>query len=143
MHREVSHADEVFGESGNVGLYLLTALLALLVGRDLATPVLKGLDLLPDGKPLSRELFGFRFALVAAVLGGARVLFHSLEALLEGRFVADLAIAVAVIAAILLGEPLVAAEVILIGLAGECLEAITFSRAQRGIRKLVEVFPQR
>jgi len=146
MHREISHSDEVFSSHGNLGLYLITALLALLIGRDLASPIaqwLVSLDVGVDIKPLARELYGQRYAMIAAVIGGGRVLFHSLEALFEGRFVADLAIAIACIAAILIGEPLVASEVILIGLIGECLEAVTFARTQRGIRKLVEVFPQR
>ena len=146
MHREISHADDLFGQTSNLGLYLLTALLAFLIGRDLAAPFMQwlvSLDIGFEARPLTRELYGFRFAMLAAVVGGARVLFHSLEALFEGRFVADLAIAIACIAAILLGEPLVAAEVVFIGMIGECLEAFTFQRAQRGIHKLVEVFPLR
>jgi Cu+-exporting ATPase len=146
MHREISHADDVFGQASNLGLYLLTVLLALLIGRDLAPAVVQwlgSLDIGFESKPWPRELYSFRYAMVAAVIGGARVLFHSLEALFEGRFVADLAVAIACIAAILLGEPLVAAEVVFIGTLGECLEAFTFARAQRGIQKLVEVFPLR
>ena len=146
MHREISHTEDVFGRASNLGLYLLTALLALLIGRDLAPYLMQWLgtqDVGLDSKPWTREFFGFRFATIAAVVGGARVLFHSLEALFEGRFVADLAIAIACIAAILIGEPLVAAEVVFIGLIGECLEAFTFARTQHGIRKLVEVFPLR
>jgi len=64
--------------------------------------------------------------------------------MMAGRLGADLAIAVACIAAILIDEPLVAAEVVLIALAGECLEAWTFARTpSAGIRKLVEVFPRK
>src|SRR5262249_53074700 len=37
----------------------------------------------------------------------------------------------------------VAAEVVFIGLLGECLEDFTFARTQRAIGKLVEVFPRR
>jgi Cu+-exporting ATPase len=146
MHREISRADEVFGSAGNLGLYLLTALLALLIGRDLAPPIMQWLGSLDIGfevRPWPREIYGYRYAMIAAVIGGGRVLFHALDKLLEGRFVADLAIAIAAIAAILLGEPLVAVEVVFIGLVGECLEAFTFARTQRGIRKLVEVFPRR
>ena len=80
---------------------------------------------------------------IAAVLGGARILYGALDSLFAGRLGADLALALACIAAILIGEPLVAAEVVFIGLAGECLEACTFARTQRGIRKLVEVFPRK
>src|SRR5205085_3459150 len=91
----------------------------------------------------TREPFGFRYAMFAAVIGGARVLFGSLEALFEGRVGADLALAVACLAAILIREPLVAAEVVFIGLAGECLEAFTFARTQNALGKLAELFPKR
>src|SRR5262249_7078395 len=40
-------------------------------------------------------------------------------------------------------KPLVAAEVVFIGMVGECLEGFTFDRTQRAIRKIVEVFPRR
>src|SRR5687768_18157498 len=59
-----------------------------------------GLDV-PGG---SREFLGFRYALIAAVVGGARVLYGSLESLFEGRLGADLALAIACIAAILISE---------------------------------------
>ena len=78
-----------------------------------------------------REIYGYRFALIAAILGGARILYGSLEGLLEGKLGADLALAIACVAAILIGEPLVAAEVVFIGMVGECLEAFTFERTQR------------
>src|SRR5947209_3960401 len=129
MHRELSHADAALGRPRVAGLYLLTGLLLALLG----------LDLLPIG----RELFGIRSATIAAVVGGARVLYGALNRLLDGRLGADLALAVAVIAALLVGEPLVAAEVVVIGLIGECLEAFTFGRTQTAVRKLVEVFPRR
>ena len=71
------------------------------------------------------------------------VLYGSLESLFEGKLGADLALAIACVAAILIGEPLVAAEVVLIGLIGECLESFTFARTQNAIRKLAELFPIR
>src|SRR5207302_7705015 len=66
-----------------------------------------------------------------------------LDSLMEGRLGADLALTIACIAAIYLREHLVAAEIVFIGLVGECLESFTFERTQRAIRKLVEVFPRR
>src|SRR5262249_46513066 len=45
--------------------------------------------------------------------------------------------------AILLREPLVAAEVVFIGLVGECLESFTFERTQRAVRHLVTICPHR
>jgi Cu+-exporting ATPase len=80
---------------------------------------------------------------LAAIIGGGRTLLNSFETLLTGRFGADLAICIAWIAALLIREPLVAAEIVFIGLVGECLEAFTFERTQRAIRRTVEIFPRR
>ncbi|HEV3146346.1 MAG TPA: cation-translocating P-type ATPase family protein [Gemmataceae bacterium] len=144
MHRELRTTNEAFQPPKMAGLCLFTGLLLLLVGRDIWPDLAaffnrQGLDL-PTG---SRLLFGFRYALYAAVIGGARVLYGSLESLFEGKLGADMALAVACIAAILIGEPLVAAEVVLVGLIGECLEGFTFARTQNAIRKLTELFPIR
>ena len=65
-----------------------------------------------------------------------------LLALLEGKIGADIALAIACIAAGLAGEYFVAAEVVFIALLGECLEALTLDRAQRAIHKLLEYRPR-
>jgi Cu+-exporting ATPase len=146
MHREISHADQALASSSRLSLYALTALLGLLIGIDL-WPVLAVWLGLPGwtvpGWMASREILGLRWALIAAVLGGARILYGSIESLFEGRIGADLALAIACVAAILIREPLVAAEVVFIGMVGECLESFTFERTQRAIRKIVEVCPRR
>src|SRR5262245_40134004 len=150
MHREISHGDSAFAQERPIGLYLLTGLLAILMALDLLPKFAGWLGSSafagwPTGIPV-RFLFidrFFSFALIAAVLGGARVLFSSLLSLVEGKLGADLALALACIAAIFIGEELVAAEVVFIGLVWECLEAFTFERSQRAIRKIVEVFPYR
>jgi Cu+-exporting ATPase len=144
MHREISHVDETLQKRSNLSLYLLTALLGLVIAADL-WPLLaswvrdKGIAV----PTWSREIGGYRIVLLAAVLGGARVLYSSLESLLEGHLGADLALAIACVAAILIGEPLVAAEIVFIGMVGECLESFTFERTQRAIRRIVEIFPRR
>ncbi len=144
MHREISHVNEPFRSESPLGLYLLTAVVGGLLAADLWPLVgtwLRGQGL--ENYSWSRELFGFRYALIAAVVGGARVLYSSLESLFEGRIGTDLALAIACLAAILIREPLVAAEVVFIGLAGECLEAFTFARTQNALGKLAELFPRR
>src|SRR5437868_6916376 len=144
MHREINHGDPVFARQSNLALYLLTGLVGVLIGLDL-WPIFArwggnvGLAL----PTWSQEYFGYRIALLAAIAGGARILFGSLESLLEGRLGADLALAIACIAAILINEPLVAAEVVFIGMLGECLEAFTFNRAQAALRKVLEIQPRR
>ncbi len=145
MHREFE-PDQPFEHRSNIALYFLTALVLLLVFLDLWQPIVSGVQSLFGWQIpglSTREWYGFRFALIAAVIGGARTLYSSLERAMEGRIGADLAVAIACIAAILLGEPLIAAEVIVISLIGECLEAITFDRTQNVLRKLVELFPIR
>ena len=144
MHREISHAKEPFRSESPLGLYLLTAIVGGLLALDLWPLLgnwLKGQGV--ETESWSREVFGFRYALIAAIIGGARVLYSSLESLFEGRIGSDLALAIACLAAILIREPLVAAEVVFIGLAGECLEAFTFARTQNALGKLAELFPRR
>jgi Cu+-exporting ATPase len=144
MHREISHVNEPFRSESPLGLYFLTAIVGGLLGADLwplAGDWLRSLGVEPYS--WSREVSGFRLALIAAIVGGARVLYGSLESLFEGRIGSDLALAIACLAAILIREPLVAAEVVFIGLAGECLEAFTFARTQNALGKLAELFPRR
>ena len=146
MHREISHTDEVFEPDHNYGLYFLTGLMGLLIVLEVwpwfVTQI--GVESWPTW-PTTFKILGIdvSYALIAAVLGGARILYGSLESLMEGRLGADLALAIATVAAILIGEPFVAAEVVFIGLFGECLESFTFERTQRAIRKIVEVCPRR
>jgi Cu+-exporting ATPase len=145
MHREISHTDPASSRETNFSLYLLTGLIGLLIGLDLwpafaswATNNGWSLPAWP------REFYaGYRIALIAAVLGGARVLYLSLEGILQGRIGADLALAIACVAAILFRKPLVAAEIVFIGMLGECLESFTFERTQRAIQHFVKVFPRR
>lgn len=140
MHREIAHSDAKFAQESPLPLYLFTGLLAVLLGIDLYPRLAV---LLGGMAPWSSEIFGYRFALIAAIIGGARILYGSLQSLLDGKLGADLALAIACLAAILMNEPLVAAEVVFIGMLGECLEAFTFARTQSAIHKIVEVFPVR
>jgi P-type Cu+ transporter len=146
MHREFDPAVEPFEYRSNLGLYVLTVFVAAFLVLDVWPPLAAwiasalGVELPSLG---SREIAGYRFALVAAVIGGARVLYTSLEGAAEGKVGADFAVALACIAAILVGEPLVAAEVVVIGLVGECLEAFTFDRTRGVLHKLAELFPSR
>jgi Cu+-exporting ATPase len=147
MHREISHANGAFAQESPLSLYLLTAVLALLIGADLwpMLAVWLNANFLGEGVlPVwSNEIYGYRIALLAAIIGGARTLYGSLDALFQGRLGADLAIAIAAVAAILLKESLVAAEIVFIGMLGEVLESVTFDRTQRAIRRLVEICPRR
>lgn len=116
-------------------LYLLTGVVAALVAADLVLAWL-GYDAL-------RNPLGVNLSLAAAVLGGARIVYGALTALLEGQWGADLALAVALVAALVLGEYWVGAEVVLIALVGESLEALTFARTHREIHRILELRPRR
>src|SRR3954466_9451898 len=98
MHREISHTDPTFEPESPWPLYLFTALLAVLLGIDLAPRAAAALGW-PELAPSPGEFFVFsfrvRFALIAALLGGARALYGSLQSLLDGRIGADLALAIA------------------------------------------------
>ena len=72
----------------------------------------------------------------------ARIVYAALVGLLDGDIGADLALAIAMVAALLLREYFVAAEVVLIAMVGESLEAITFSRTGRELRRILELQPR-
>jgi Cu+-exporting ATPase len=144
VHRELDTSEEPFRSEAPLGLYALTVLVGGLLAADVGPQVAGWLQSLGvEAYSWEPRLFGYRFALLAAVIGGARVLYNSLESLFDGRIGADLALAIACLAAIVLKEELVAAEVVFIGLAGECLEAFTFARTRRALGSLAELFPQR
>ena len=86
-------------------------------------------------------LFGYRLALVAAVVGGARILYHALDGLLSGRIGADLALTIACLAAIVLGEHQTAGLVVFISLVGESLEGYTIDRARWAVRQTFALQP--
>ena len=91
---------------------------------------------------VTRTLLGFRLALLAAVLGGARILYQTLDGLLSGRVGADLALTIACLAAIVLGQSETAALVVFIALCGESIEGYTVDRAQRAIRRIFQLCPR-
>ena len=114
-------------------LVATTVVVGLLLGLDLAFGI---------WAPEWRRPFGVPLALAAAVIGGGRVVYLALAALFEGSIGADIALAVACVAAALLGEYFVAAEVVFIALFGECLELFTFERARRNIQGLFDLRPR-
>ncbi len=121
-------------------IYVLTAVVGLLFGADALLDLLTGLT--GDASwSAYRTPFGFRLSLLAAVLGGARILYQTLEGLFDGRVGADLALTIAALAAIVLGEHTTAALVVFIALCGESIEGYTVDRAQRAIRRIFNLCP--
>src|SRR5262249_17298613 len=91
----------------------------------------------------SRRLpLGLSLTLVAALAGAVYIVHSALRALVQGRIGADFALAQASLAALVLGQPFVAAEVVFIALLGEVLEAWTFGHTRRALGRLVEQTPR-
>lgn len=117
-------------------LYLLTAVVAVLLFADWFMTLGK------SGSTGGSGLFGYRWALLAAIVGGARILYHTLDGLLSGRIGADLALTLACLAAIALGEHQSAGMVVLISLVGESLEGYTIDRARWAVRQTFALWPE-
>jgi Cu+-exporting ATPase len=117
-------------------VYLLTAIVGLLLFADFAIGAVEDPSWLPY-----RSLFGFRLALLSAMLGGARILYQTLENLFAGRIGADLALTIAALAAIILREYETASLVVFVALCGESIEGFTIDRAQRAIRGIFNLCP--
>lgn len=148
MHREIRSIERPFSTEQNLSLYLLTLLvglgIALELGPWLGTLLQSWTGYLLPLPPPGINLFGktITWAMIIAVFGVMRTGWSSSQSFMEGRSGADLAMAIAIFASILLNQPLVGAEVFFIGLLGECLEAYTFGRTQKAISKLVETCPR-
>ncbi|RMG37414.1 MAG: cation-translocating P-type ATPase, partial [Planctomycetota bacterium] len=120
-------------------IYLLTAVVG---GLLLADVVFAQLGERVDANWFQwQSIRGMRLSLLAALLGGARILYQTLDGLLSGRVGADLALSIACLAAIVLGEYNTAALVVFIALCGESIEGFTIDRAQRAIRGVFELCP--
>ena len=143
MHREISHTDSAFHQDSNLPLYLMTGMVGALIGLDLLPHRWRARDCSACAISPPASVSSALRRLVAAILGGARIIYGAVQSLLDGRIGADLALGIACMAAIYIREPLVAAEVVFIGMVGECLEAITFARTKNALARIVEVFPQR
>jgi Cu+-exporting ATPase len=121
-------------------LYLLTIVVGMLLVADWSLSL--GLSSSKSTIPTGSTLLGYRLALLAAVLGGARILYHTLDGLLSGRFGADLALTVACLAAIALGEYQTAGLVVLISLVGESIEGYTIDRARWAVQQTFALWPE-
>ena len=118
-------------------LYLLTAVVALLLFADWT--ISSGIT---GVGPSKATVFGFRLALLAAIVGGSRILYHTLDGLLSGRVGADLALTLACLSAIILGEHQTAGLVVLISLIGESIEGYTIDRARWAVRQTFALWPE-
>ena len=121
-------------------VYLLTAFVGSLLAADLLIGFLAELG---QNELLTyRVIVGYRLALFAALLGGSRILYQTLDGLTQGKVGADLALTIACLAAIILKEPVTAALVVFVALCGESIEGYTIDRAQHAIRRVFQICPK-
>ncbi len=87
------------------------------------------------------SLLGIDTAIFLAVLAGYKTFYRAIAELLDRKISADLAIVIAAMAALAIGEYLAAAEAMFIMLLGEGLEAWAAGRTERAIHRFVDQLP--
>ena len=87
-------------------------------------------------------IFGVNTALLLALIGGYKIFYKAISALFEKRITADLAILIAIGAALAIGEYVAAAEAVFIMLVGEGLEEFASRRTRAAIEKLIDLSPK-
>src|SRR5512132_3670700 len=90
-----------------------------------------------------KTVFGIDTAAIITLLAGYKTFHNSISSLLEKRISADIALCIAVIAALAVGEYLAAAEAMFIVLVGEGLESYAAGRTEAAIHRFIEQLPRR
>src|ERR1035438_4250064 len=102
-----------------------------------------GVLLLLNWLGLVKTVFGLDTAIPITLLAGYKTFHNSISALMERRISADIALCIAVIAALSVGQYLAAAEAMFIVLVGEGLESSAAGPTAAAIHRLVEQMPRR
>ncbi len=111
--------------------------------RYYAYAALVGVLLLLNVTGVWKTVFGIDTAAIITLLAGYKTFHGSISALLEKRISADLALCIAVIAALSVGEYLAAAEAMFIVQVGEGLESYAAGRTEAAIHRFIEQLPRR
>jgi Cu+-exporting ATPase len=101
-----------------------------------------GVLLLLNGFGILSTIFGIDTAVLLALGGGYKIYYKAISALFEKRVTAELAIVIAIGAALAIGEYFAAAEAVFIMLVGEGLEEFASRRTRSAIKKLVDLTPK-
>lgn len=131
-----SEQDQASAGSSSSALYLLTIIVGVLLFVDMGIGWIGRSDW-----TVYQTFAGYRLAFLAAVIGGTRILYQTFDGLFSGRVGADLALTIACLAAIIVGEHQTAALVVFIALCGESLEGYTVDRARAAIRGVFQALP--
>ncbi len=101
-----------------------------------------GILLLLNWLGIFKTVFGVDTAILLTLIGGYKIFYKSITALVEKRLSADLAILIAIAAALAIGEYVAAAEAVFIMLVGEGLEEFASRRTHSAIEKLIAFAPR-
>ena len=101
-----------------------------------------GLFLLLNWLGIFTTIFGIDTAILLTLIGGYNIYYKAISALFEKRITADLAIVLAIGAALAIGEYVAAAEAVFIMLIGEGLEEFASGRTRAAIEKLIDLSPK-
>lgn len=93
--------------------------------------------LLPTG-----AIWRYRIWMAGLLLTSVPILWHTVRGMMRGTFAADVVAALAVIASILLGQPVVGLVIVLMQSGGEALERLAEGRATDALRALEEAAPR-
>src|SRR5262245_28049952 len=102
-----------------------------------------GVLLLLNWQGIFTQFLGIDTAILVALVGGYKIYYNTIAALLERRIIAELAIVIAIVAALAVGENLAAAEAVFIMLVGTGLEEFAARRTRSAIQKLIDLTPKR
>jgi len=89
-----------------------------------------------------KYIFGLDTAIILTLMAGYKTFYNSISALLEKTISADLALCVAVIAALSVGEYVAAAEAMFIVMVGETIESYAAGRTEAAIHRFVAQLPR-
>src|ERR1017187_5553625 len=120
---------------------LLAELLAA-NGREYGFAAALGVLLLLNVTGVFRGILGLDTAILVTVLAGYKTFYHTISGLLEKTISADLALCIAVIAALSVGEYAAAAEAMFIVMVGETLESFAAERTEAAIQRFVAQLPR-
>src|SRR5579862_2655143 len=89
-----------------------------------------------------KTVWGIDTAILITLAAGYKTFYNSISALLEKTISADLALCIAVIAALSVGQYLAAAEAMFIVMVGETLESYAAGRTAAAIRRFIAQLPR-
>ncbi|MGH9834919.1 MAG: heavy metal translocating P-type ATPase, partial [Blastocatellia bacterium] len=89
-----------------------------------------------------KTVWGVDTAILLTLIGGYKIYYNSIAALFEKRITAEIAIFIAIAAALAIGEYVAAAEAVFIMLVGEGLEEFASRRTHAAIERLIGLAPK-